>query len=205
MTTVSATPTTSSLADLLRLEPLDIGAVAAWFDAASPDERLRGLRSLASRDQKRLFAAAEGRAGLSLDFMVPSRLGPLAEVIHEGWNNQLPPIRQFQKRFARHPTDAGALVGYNHQSFQWATGPGYFTARMSPDGLELLIDYTELPSVKVESWPRILPQTARLGFAVYAGMVDRLRPVSRHLSIGRAWRKGKPMGAYFALCRVDPA
>jgi hypothetical protein len=32
-------------------------------------------------------------------------------------------------------------------------------------------------------------------------MQDVLRGVSRHVSIGRAYKKGKPKGARFVLCR----
>jgi hypothetical protein len=34
-------------------------------------------------------------------------------------------------------------------------------------------------------------------------MVDRLRRVSEHVTIGSAARKGRDLGSYFVLCRVD--
>jgi len=36
-------------------------------------------------------------------------------------------------------------------------------------------------------------------------MVDHLRRVSQHVSIGRATKKGKPIGQYFGLVRRDPS
>ena len=48
--------------------------------------------------------------------------------------------------------------------------------------------------------PEIISNKAKLGFLVYAGMVDRLRRVSRDVTIGRAY-KNKPMNAWFALVR----
>ena len=139
---------TTALTGLLTTPSLDIDAIARWLDQADPVARLAAVRAIGGKSQAALFEAAEGRAGLSLESMVPASLGPLREVIHEGRNNLIPGFRRFQKRFCRHPADSGALVGYNEQPMRWATGPGYYTARMK--GKELAIDYTELPSVKDE-------------------------------------------------------
>jgi len=61
-----------------------------------------------------------------------------------------------------------------------------------------------VPPRKPASWPEILPNSARLGRFVWVGMVDRVRKVSTHVSIGRAWIRGKVTDNYFALCREDP-
>jgi len=88
----------------------------------------------------------------------------------------------------------------------WATGPGYFVTRPADDADgEIDIDYCLLPTQKVESWPEIVPQESRLGRFVYSGMVDRLRRVSSHVTIGRAIIKGKATHNYFLLCREDQA
>ena len=87
------------------------------------------------------------------------------------------------------------------------TGPGYFVAhgvegeKEAPS--DYVIDYTRIPPKKPESWPEILPNEARLGRFVYAGMKDYMRRVSEHVSIGRAYKRG-PMNAWFVLCREDP-
>ena len=44
---------------------------------------------------------------------------------------------------------------------------------------------------------------ARLGRFVYAGMIDIMRGVSTHVTIGRALKGGKFMDAWFVLCRED--
>jgi hypothetical protein len=43
-----------------------------------------------------------------------------------------------------------------------------------------------------------------LGGVVYGGMIDIVRYVSKHVSIGRAKRGGKLADMYFTLCRRDP-
>jgi hypothetical protein len=138
---------------------------------------------------------------VDLEFMVPASCGTLSEVIHEG-HNSLPMFSYFQKRFCRTEGDANTLAGYNEQGMRWATGPGYFQARVEGD--EVAIDYRELPTERCETWPEIMPQTARLGRLVYADMVDMIRRVSNHVTVGRAIRKGKETENYFLLCRQDP-
>ena len=183
--------------NLMAASSFDLDRIGAWLDTASPAERLAAVRSISGKQQALLFAATEGRQGLTLSTIVPSDTEPLVEVIHHG-RNSLPMFNDFQKRFARTSED-GILVGYNEQSMRWATGPGYFMAR--EDGAEIAIDYRQLPDVKVHSWPEIISQSAKLGRLVYFGMVDMLRPVSSHVTVGRAWKGGKVTNNYFLLCR----
>ena len=194
-----------ALNEIISAEPLDLDAIAAALDSASPNDRLETVRGLNKPTQRRLFEAAEGRGGLTIDDIVPSSKAPRTEVIHEG-KNSLPVFKCFQKRFCRIAHNDERLAGYNEQSMRWATGPGYFLVRAADDVEgEVDIDYTLIPddSDRVESWPEILPQKARLGRFVYAGMVDRLRRVSTHVTIGRAIIKGKATHNYFLLCRQD--
>lgn len=183
---------------LLAADPLDIDAVGAWLDSASDAQRLEAVRAINGKTQARLFQAAAGRK-VDLEFMVPASVGAMKEVIHEG-HNSLPMFTSFQKRFCR-LNGQDALSGYNEQTFRWATGPGFFEARV--DGDELAIDYTRLPTEKVGTWPEIIPQTARLGRLVYYDMIDMLRRVSGHVTIGRAIKSGKLTENYFLLCRQD--
>ncbi len=189
----------SALNDLLNADTLDTDAIAAWLDNASAEDRLAAVRVINKAQQQQLFKAATGK--VDLEYMVPSSLGTLKEVIHEG-HNSLPMFTMFQKRFCRVPDDAASLSGYNEQAMRWATGPGFFVAR--EEGDELAIDYTKLPGQKAEGWPEIMPQKARLGRFVYANMVDMLRRVSNHVTIGRAIKNGKETENYFLLCRQDP-
>ena len=48
--------------------------------------------------------------------------------------------------------------------------------------------------------PRRSPSSRASRF-VYAGMIDMLRGVSKHVTIGRAIRNGKEADNWFLLCR----
>ncbi len=197
--------TAADIVSAIENEPIDVDAVEALFDEATPDTRVEAIRQFSPRMQRRLFAAATGRE-VSVDAVVPPDTPPLTEVIHEG-QNTLPAFRSFQKRFclpsAEHQTDnRRVLWGYNHQTFSGITGPGYFVAYDDSETGEVVIDYRELPPEHPEEWPPIIDNKAKLGRFVYAGMVDRLRRVSDHVTIGRAY-KSKPMNAFFTLVRVD--
>lgn len=170
--------------------------------------RLLTVQAATPADQKALWDLYEGEEA-DADFFVPSGTEPLKEIIHHG-KNTLPMHNFFQKRFCLADDESGDLWGYNHQSLDWATGPGYYVAHAVdkaeiPDApSDFVINYKKLPPKKPESWPLIVPNEARLGRFVYAGMYDYMRKVSEHVSIGRAY-KGKAMNAWFLLCREDVA
>lgn len=191
--------------ELVRTESLDMKALATAFDAASHDVRLQAIRSFTPKIQRRLFDAAEGQR-VTLAQIIPPSLPAMRAVNHHG-QNTLPAFRQFQKRFCRpeggvDKNGREVLWGYNHQTFSFFTGPGYYVAYDDPATGEVCVDYRELPPGKVAEWPPILSNKARLGFLVYYNMVDRLRRVSEHVTIGRAY-KAKPMSAWFTLVRED--
>ncbi|MFU8805977.1 MAG: hypothetical protein ACNA8W_19355 [Bradymonadaceae bacterium] len=190
---------------IVKAETIDLATLAAAFDAASPEQRVAAIRGFNPKIQRRLFDAAEGRR-VTIDQIVPPDTAPLREVIHEG-QNTLPAFRAFQKRFCRPsaehtPDNRGVLWGYNHQAMAGFTGPGYFVTYDDQDTGEVVVDYRELPPERPETWPEIIDNKAKLGRFVYHGMVDRLRRVSEHVTIGRAY-KGKPMSAWFILVRQD--
>ena len=194
----------AELQDLLNSETLDLDAIGASFDAMSHEDRVVQIRTLGKSIQRKLFHAAEGRGGLNLEYMVPTGHGPLKEVIHWG-KNSLPLFTVFQKRFCRLPDSDTVLGGYNEHTLGWATGPGYFTTVAVENDGEVDIDYTQLPEQKAENWPEIIPQKDKLGRLVYCNMIDRLRRISGHVTIGRAIKHGKETENYFLLCRQDPA
>lgn len=186
------------------LEPeVDLPRIHAILDGLGHEGRVHTIRTWTKRQQAALFEAAKGHLPLDLGFLVPSGVGPLVEVIHDG-QNTLPAFRHFQKRFAKLEGNAAELVGYNHQAMSAFTGPGYFvvTQGEGDHGGELLIDYTRTPSQKPSAWPPIRPNSG-IGGLVYGGMIDHLRGISSHVSIGRAYR-GKAVDAWFALVRRDP-
>jgi hypothetical protein len=178
----------------------DAKGLGAYLDSLTSSARLAEVRTLSGKQQAALFEAAkaDGRP-IALSDFVPVSLPPLSEVIHEG-KNSLALFSHFQKRFCRPEPGATELWGYNEQPMKWATGPGYFRARGIEDG-QVLIDYLEVPPGKPQSWPQILPNSARLSRFVYFNTRDTMRGVSQHVSIGRAARDGKWMENWFVLCR----
>ncbi len=83
------------------------------------------------------------------------------------------------------------------------TGPGYFLAVEASDRPEGRVDYKRVPEEQPEGWPAIRGNEQGLSRFVYGFMVDTLRRVSEHVTIGSAARKGKDLGSWFVLCRQD--
>ncbi len=188
-----------TITQLVKADPIDVDALEAACDAATHEERVAATRLWSGKLQKKIFDATKGRA-VTIDQMVPTD-EPLKEVIHVG-TNTLPAFRHFEKRFCR-PSDPSKpfLIGYNH-NWHWPfTTPGYYEAYEDESG-ELYIDYTREPTEKPDEWPPLMTNRTRLGYLVYAGMVDKMRKVSDHITIGRAYKK-KEMNAWFVLVRDD--
>lgn len=173
-------------------------ALSAYLDGLDPETRVREVRQLSGASQQALYERCATAPALTLEFLVPPGTPPRQEIIFAGRNN-LPLFRLFEKRFARTPS--GSIVGYNHQSTSFATGPGYFT--VAPAGNELLIDYTRVPTQDEvpPSWPKVLPNARGLSHLVYKDLHDYCRQVSKDVCIGHATRRGKSMPNYFVLVR----
>ncbi|MEM8608220.1 MAG: hypothetical protein AAGF92_14005 [Myxococcota bacterium] len=193
----------TTLRDLVDQDPIDMHAVEAHLDSLSSEGRVAETRSLGRQRQARLFDAAAGHRAVSLDHFVAPSLPPMHEVVHHG-RNTLPAFSSFAKVFARpEAPDRPVLWGYNRAGgfVETVVGPGYFVARPLDATDEVLVDYLEVPPARLEAWPEILPNSARLSAFVYNGTQDVLRGVSNHVAIGRAFKAGKPMSAWFILCR----
>jgi hypothetical protein len=182
------------------------GGIAALFDGLQADQRAALVRRLGRREQRDLYRKVEGYAPVGLADLVPPERADLEEVRHLGLNT-LPAFRVFEKRFCRLPgTDAekpDRLAGYNFQTMAFVTGPGYFIAVEDENTREVLVDYHRLPEAHPEGWPAVRSNERGLSRFVYGFMIDRVRRVSEHLTIGSAARKGKELGSYFALTRDD--
>jgi len=197
------------------LEPtIDLSRLAEVLDGLGHEGRVHATRTWTKKRQAAIYEAAKGQS-IDMAFLVPASIGPLVEVIHD-LHNTLPLFNDSQKRFCRLPPDDVArdgfeVAGYNHASTNPFTGPGYFVVRSvnASDGAdhegELAIDYTKLPKSKPAGWPEIRDNNGGIGGLVYGGMTDYMRKVSSHVSIGRAYKGGKAMGAWFTLVRKDVA
>jgi len=194
-----------SLRELLSVESPDLAAVASHLDALESPERVAEVRTLNRAHQARLFEAAKGWRPITLADLVPVQRGAMQEVVHEG-KNSLPLFNRFAKAFVRPALgDATELWGYNRAGcfVEAVVGPGYFVAYPFEREGEVLVDYLRVPPKRPEHWPPILANSARLSRFVYHRTQDILRGVSTHVSIGRATKAGRPMSAWFILCRQD--
>ena len=184
--------------------PLRLKEIAALLDGMTHDERVTWVRAQGRAAQRKLWEAAAGFLPLALQDLVPPARADGETVRHFG-KNTLPAFTWFEKRFARPPgEDARApksLAGFNHQRLAWLTGPGYYVAHADPSLPEVLIDYRELPGFAPPGWPALRRNEVGPGRFVYGFMVDRLRRVSEHVTIGSAARHGRELGSWFLLTR----
>ncbi len=182
------------------------GAIAGLLDGLADVPRAQLVRRLGSRAQRSLFEKVEGAASLTLPGLVSPPRSDLESVRHLG-RNTLPAFRLFEKRFCRlpgeRPESPSSLAGYNFQAMSKLTGPGYFMASEDRGRGEVLVDYTRLPDRRPSEWPEVRSNEKGLARWVYGFMVDRLRRVSEHVTIGSASRKGRELGSYFVLSRMD--
>ena len=180
--------------------------IAARLDASDQGERLTEIWSLNGAEQARLFEAAKGFLPVTLEALLPTTVPAMTGIPHEG-RNSLPLFTHFAKVFYR-PADpataAKELWGFNRNGplITTAVGPGYYVAYLHGQG-EVLVDYTRLPGQAPSGWPAILRNEQRLSRFVYNQTQDVLRGVSKHVTIGRATRKGKDLDNWFILCRTE--
>jgi len=182
---------------------VDIEELAKNLDGLGHAGRVAKMGTWDKKQMAAIFDACAGRS-ITLEHLVPPGIGANVEVIHD-LRNTLPLFTDAMKLFARPEGGSQELGGFNRQfGIARVSEPGYFTVRQGEN--ELVIDYTKIPSSKPSSWPALeANDRGLLNGIVWGGMVDHLRRVSQHVSIGRATKKGKPIGQYFALVRRDPS
>jgi hypothetical protein len=194
------------LQEMLSENTPDIGAVEAYLDSLDSEQRISEIRTLGRRHQARLFEAARGHKPISLDDIVAPTRPPMKEVVHHG-KNSLPAFSHFAKVFVKPEaaTRSAELWGYNRSGgfIETVVGPGYFVAYPHENEGEVLVDYLRVPPGRPSEWPEILSNSSRLSAFVYNGTQDVLRGVSKHVIIGRAFKRAKPMSAWFVLCQGD--
>jgi hypothetical protein len=188
----------------LRETSLNPREIASFLDALAPAERVEAARSIGRAEQRRLYQAVDRFAEVHLVDLVPQTCSDLETVRHYG-RNTLPLFTHFEKRFCRpRGEDAhkpGRLYGFNFQTLAPLTGPGYFVAHQDPVRPEVLVDYRQVPDAAPPGWPAVRGNEQGLSRFVYGFMVDTLRRVSEHVTIGSAARKGRDLGSWFILCR----
>ena len=192
------------LADLLAADPVEIPAIRKLLDDTDHRGRLHEVRSLPRKLQATLYDVCKDARAVTLEDLMPTGTPAGAIVRHHGINS-MPMFRLFEKPMYR--TEAGAIGGRNKQFWAWITGPGYFTITSGDGPGEengVYFDYTTLPDSKPPHWPAVRNNTFMLSYFVYAYMHDFMRSVSEHVTIGKAYKKGKGVGAYFILVREDP-
>jgi hypothetical protein len=178
---------------------LDLPRLAKTLDELGHSARVWATRQWTRGTQAKLYEAAKGFRPVSLDDYVPPGTPPLTAVRTWGVNTLLCKPGD--------PEAKDRLVGFNYQGLSGLTGPGYYVAHPAGEAGEVDIDYTMAPQPsdgKPAEWPEIVPNSARLGRFVYYGMVDVMRGISTHVSIGRARKKHGWMDAWFVLVREDP-
>jgi hypothetical protein len=197
---------TTEIQARLRDARVDPSAIRDLLDGVSHAERVDAIRSLGRGAQRRLYDAVDGFLPLRLADLVPPSVGDGATVRHFG-RNTLPAFTHFEKRFCRpggtDPEEPDTLNGFNFQKMAPLTGPGYFVAREDPSRPEVWVDYNHVPETHPDGWPEIVPNDRGLARFVYGFMVDTLRRVSEHVTIGSAARRGRDLGSWFVLCRED--
>jgi hypothetical protein len=197
----STTSTTASRSapTLARLLQTGAGArdIESHLDALDPAARLEQVLAVTGRGVKRLYDAVGGGAPPTLEELIPEGFEGVR--IYEG-RNSLAAFTRFQKRFVRM---SGLVVGYNHQSMAFVTGPGYFVVHAPSGegewGKELDFDYTAKPPGEPAGWPAYKPNERGLSRFVYGHMHDYVRRVARGVVVGKAYRHGVEQDAYFSL------
>lgn len=188
--------------------------IADALDAASPAERLGSVHALGRSAQRRLYELAGTGPPAALTDWVPAGVAPLTPVHHKGRNTLPLPGRHryFEKRFCRPAANADRLFGYNAAPSSGLVGPGYFIAVDVPEASDwkargaVVIDYFRVPDGPVPAgWPPVVPNSSGLQRFVYHQTRDFMRKVSRHVTVGAAYKRERKLDHYFVLVRQDPS
>ena len=196
-----------SLSRLIKSRSCTPEALADHLDGLDHFGRLLQVRKLCRCTQARLWQRVGEAPPLDLAHFVPDELPDQQEVIHHG-RNTLPLFRNFEKRFCRPAGETDRLFGYNEGATRALLGPGYFVARPTAGDAAwqrrgaIVVDYYQVPDAPVApGWPAVVPNSQGGQRLVYHHTRDFMRRVSRHVSIGRAYKGELKLPSYFVLCR----
>jgi hypothetical protein len=190
-----------------------LASIEAHLDGLPAAERERQAQALDRDAQRRLYELAKDARPLTLGDFVPAAWPDDLPVHHPGMNTlPLPsPLKRFEKRFARPADRADVLFGYNEGLTRGTIGPGYFVAIPTQGGPSpweergaVVVDYFRVPDGAVPAaWPRVVPNEAGLSRFVYHHTRDFMRRISRHVTIGAAFKEERALDHYFVLCRQE--
>jgi hypothetical protein len=184
---------------------LDLPRLSKDLDEVGHFARVWSTSHWSREDQARLYEAAKGFRPLSLDDFVPPAVAARTEVTHIG-KNSLPTLSHFEKHLFKPAHDAAkdVLVGRNFQSASVFTGPGFFVARAGAEAGEVDFDYAATPAETLDAWGAVRANAGGISALVYGGgMLDVMRGISSHVTIGRLKRKGQALDNWFVLVRED--
>ncbi|MSP91351.1 MAG: hypothetical protein EXR79_06055 [Myxococcales bacterium] len=200
-----------TLAELVQSDaPID--QVGQWLDGLDHGQRWAAATTLGRAQQRTLYEKAAQAPAIDLRHFVAASVADTTQVIHHGWNTlPLPaPLRRFQKRFCRPPREAERLFGYNEGLTRGIVGPGHFVAVPTTGNLAwsergaVVVDYFQVADGAIPAgWPAVVPNSQGLQRIVYFQTRDFMRRISRHVSIGAAYKVEKPLGHFFLLVRED--
>jgi hypothetical protein len=147
----------------------------------------------------------KGFRPVTLNDYVPPTVPAHVDVVHRGTSTGV--IAHVQKRLCKpkRAESEAILIGFDVHSLSALGGPGYFVAHASADPGEVDLDYTRLPKEKPRDWPELVPSSARLGRFFYGGVIDVMRGLSSHVSVGRAKRNNAYIDRWIVLVREDRA
>lgn len=200
-----------TLESMLADPSVNLTGLAAWLDGMDHAGRMAALASSTKAQQSRLWDLAADAAPIDLEHFVPSTVPDQTEVIHHG-RNTLPVFRSFQKRFSRGPN--GTAFGYNEGDTRWLIGPGYFVLIPCAGNPEwekrapMVVDYFQVPAATQPlpaGWPAVRANHVGLQVLVYYHTRDFMRRVSKHVSIGMAYKNESSLNNWFQLIREDRA
>lgn len=195
---------------LIESNDQNIAGIVDHLDALAEGQHYAALSQLNRDQQRTLFNKAASLEPLTLDYFVPQNSLPLQENIFSG-RNTLPLLeggKVFEKRMCKTDDGSDLIFGYNETSYKGWFGPGYFTARQTPDNPQWLqrggvfIDYFSKPTGPVcPHWPRYRANAWPPQCLFYYQTRDFMRRVSQHVSIGVAYRNDNCLDHYFILVK----
>ena len=172
--------------------------ISSYLDGLSAAARSEEVLSITGSAVRRLYDAVVDAPTVTLEEFLPTSMK--GTLIYEG-RNSLVAFTRFQKRFQR--LESGLVIGYNHQTMAFVTGPGYFAVKEAngegEHGKELFFDYTVPPPERPAGWPPFKANDRGLSKLVYADMIDFVRRVATGVEVGKAYRNGIAQNAYFTL------